>query len=68
MRCIYCKDELVGQDPMTVAGIGIAHHVCHKKKHEEDRIFMGVKISGLNDDELAKLDELIQEEKIVRVM
>lgn len=66
MRCVHCNQHVVGNDPITVQGVGVAHRECHKKKLEEARIFMGINLSDLPYDDLATLSDLLCAEMDIR--
>lgn len=66
MICIHCEDKVVGKDPITVQGIGIAHLGCHQIKLDEDRVFMGINLSRLSMENLSNLSDLLCAEIDIR--
>lgn len=66
MKCMHCEKEVVGKNPITVQGVGIAHYDCHKKKLDESRIFMGINLSSLSIEELSNLSDLLCAEIDIR--
>ena len=59
MRCYICNNPVVGVEGMTVPGIGPAHRTCYEAKQALSRRFKGLDISGLSDDELTNLTDMV---------
>lgn len=56
----------MGQDPITVPGIGPAHASCYHNRLLSERVFGALKISALSDHELNELYDLVMMERNVR--
>jgi hypothetical protein len=63
MRCTYCDLSVLGLSPITVPGIGPAHVACYQTRLISERIFAGLNIAKLADDELNELSDLVRMEQ-----
>jgi len=55
---------VIGADPITVPGVGAAHHVCYQTRLTAERIFNGLNIAKLDDIQFNELSDLVLMEKI----
>ncbi|MBL4796387.1 MAG: DUF2175 domain-containing protein [Oleispira sp.] len=67
MRCHYCEKAVLGANPITLAGIGPAHDVCHQIQLTSARNFKGLDIAQLDDVQFNELSDLVMMEKNSRV-
>jgi len=67
MRCNYCKKAVLGASPITVPGLGPAHEICYQTHLVRKRIFSGLNIAALDDQQLAELSDLVLMEKNARM-
>lgn len=63
MRCTYCEQSVLGSSPITVPGIGPAHVVCYQTRLISERIFAGLNIAELKDEDLNELSDLVRMEQ-----
>lgn len=66
MRCYYCDQPVLGAGPITVSGVGPAHSACHHESLVRQRVFKGLNIARLTDQELTELSDMVLMEKNVR--
>ena len=66
MRCHYCEKEVLGENPITVTGIGPAHDICHQTRLTSERIFNGLNIAKLDDVQFNELSDLVLMERNIR--
>ena len=66
MNCMFCKKPVVGQSPVTVPGIGLAHSHCYQADQALRRTFQSLDIAALSDGELTELKDLVLAEENAR--
>jgi hypothetical protein len=66
MLCTYCNKPVLGSDPITVPGVGPAHHICYQTRLTAERIFKGLNIAKLDDIQFNELSDLVLMEKNMR--
>lgn len=66
MRCHYCDKSVFSSQPVTVPGIGPSHAACHQINLVSERIFAGINLTKLDDDQLGELMDLVRMEQNVR--
>lgn len=60
MKCEFCSQSALAGNPITVAGIGIAHQSCYERHLIDQRIFRSLNLRQLNAAELNELNDLVQ--------
>lgn len=63
MRCIFCNKRIVGNDGISVSGKGICHEICLQMDQAKRRVFMGLDMTALSDQELTDLKDLVLAEE-----
>ena len=67
MRCIFCDRNLLKSSalghPITLSGVGICHSECAEDYLVNKRVFSGLKLKDLSDNDLENLYELILMER-----
>ena len=63
MKCIYCLQPVFGASGMTVSPLGAAHIACFNNHSVQLRIFKGLTLSDLSDNEITDLHDLLLAEK-----
>lgn len=66
MRCHYCKKNVLGLDPITVSGVGVAHKLCYETRLTTERIFQGLNIAALDSIQFSELSDMVAMEKNTR--
>ena len=66
MKCIYCNNDVFGNNGMTVPQEGPAHLQCYQTNQALKRTFQKLDITSLNDEELFELKELVIAEENAR--
>ena len=66
MRCNYCDKPVLGSNPITVAGIGSAHVICHQTRLTSERIFGSLNMTKLDDHQLNELSDMVIMERNAR--
>lgn len=63
MKCEFCNKPVFGEEGVSIPGRGVAHKTCLGVAQAMRRAFHGLDISGLNDEELANLKDLVLAEE-----
>ena len=64
MKCPYCQKNVIGEKKIVVVvGEGPAHAVCHERAIVSQRVFGGLNLPLLNDEQLAELSEMVKMEQ-----
>lgn len=66
MRCSYCDKTVLGAEPITVPGLGPAHEICYQAELVSNRVFSGLNIAQLTDQQLNELSDMVLMEKNAR--
>jgi len=66
MKCIFCNQNVVGQNAMSVTGLGPAHMHCFQANEALRRTFQNLDITRLTDQELTQLKDLVLAEENYR--
>ena len=66
MRCSYCEKAVLGSSPITVPGLGPAHEICYQTNLVSNRIFAGLNIALLDNQQLNELSDMVLMEKNAR--
>lgn len=66
MRCIYCSKRIVGNDGISVSGRGVCHAICHHMDQAQRRVYKGLDVTALTDQELTDLKEVVLTEENAR--
>lgn len=67
MHCIFCdqkglSDTDMKGPPVTISGLGIAHMNCATEDMIRHRVFKGLRLADLVEDELEELNDLVRAE------
>lgn len=64
MKCPYCQKNVIGEKKIVVVvGEGPAHAVCHERAIISQRVFGGLNLPLLNDEQLAELSDMVKMEQ-----
>lgn len=63
MNCPYCSRSVVGyKEVVIVVGEGPAHKQCHERQVVGQRIFAGMDLPALSDQQLSELSDMVKME------
>lgn len=63
MKCPYCSESVVGEkDIVVVVGEGPAHRICHERAVIGQRVFSGLNLPALSDEQLHELNDMVRME------
>ena len=64
MKCPYCKENVIGEkNVVVVVGEGPAHAICHERATISQRVFAGLKLPVLTDEQLSELSDMVKMEQ-----
>lgn len=66
MKCEFCRKPVFGEEGVSLPGRGVAHKQCLEAHQALRRMFKGLDITGLSDNELANLKDLVLSEENAR--
>lgn len=66
MRCIFCQKPVFGEEGTTLPGNGPSHRDCAEKASLMKRVYKGLDLATLTDEEIDDLLHFIEVEKNAR--
>ena len=63
MKCPYCSKTVVGdKTAVMIVGEGPAHKLCYERQIIGQRVFEGLQLPVLSDEQLSELSDMVKME------